>query len=123
MYINFTPSFGITFQRGTCAGVVLEVFADASKAIDRRSVSIWRSNYMRRCMCHTSTYASRIRIALFSYFRGLPVQLLLNPLLNSNLKRIDVICHHFLRDPFPKGDISVYRVPSEYHHADIKTEH
>ena len=42
MYIRFTSSYGITFQRGTASGVGLKVFVDsdfASKATDRRSVS------------------------------------------------------------------------------------
>ena len=41
-YINGTSGFGITYQRGTLAGISLEIFADAdyaSKATDRRSVS------------------------------------------------------------------------------------
>ena len=41
-YINGTSGFGITYQRGTLAGISLEVFANAdyaSKATDRRSVS------------------------------------------------------------------------------------
>ena len=41
-YIKGTSDFGLTYQRGTIAGVSLEVFADAdyaSKATDRRSVS------------------------------------------------------------------------------------
>ena len=42
MYIRFTSSYGITFQRGTASGVGLEVFVDsdfASRATDRRSIS------------------------------------------------------------------------------------
>ncbi|CAM9450595.1 unnamed protein product [Pylaiella littoralis] len=42
MYIRFTSSFGITFQRGTTGGVGFEVFVDSdyvSRATDRRSVS------------------------------------------------------------------------------------
>ena len=42
VYMSGTCGFGITFQRGTLAGISLEVFADAdyaSKATDRRSVS------------------------------------------------------------------------------------
>ena len=42
MYIRFTSSYGITFQRGTARGVGLEVFVDSdfvSRATDRRSVS------------------------------------------------------------------------------------
>ena len=42
MFIRFTSSYGITFQRGTVNGVGLEVFVDsdiASRATDRRSVS------------------------------------------------------------------------------------
>ena len=41
-YVRRTSSFGITFQRGTVAGLSMQVFADAdyaSKAADRRSVS------------------------------------------------------------------------------------
>ena len=41
-YLNGTSEFGITYQRGTSGGIVLEVFADedyASKATGRRSVS------------------------------------------------------------------------------------
>ena len=41
-YVRRTSSFGITFQRGTSAGLNLQVFADAdyaSVAADRRSVS------------------------------------------------------------------------------------
>ena len=42
MYVRFTSSYGIIFQRGTASGVGLEVFVDsdfASRATDRRSVS------------------------------------------------------------------------------------
>ena len=42
MYVRFTSSYGITFQRGTASGVGLEVFVDldfTSRATDRRSVS------------------------------------------------------------------------------------
>ena len=42
MYVRFTSSYGITFQRGTASGFGLEVFVDsdfASRATDRRSVS------------------------------------------------------------------------------------
>ena len=42
VYVRFTSSYGITFQRGTARGVGLEVFVDsdfASRATDRRSVS------------------------------------------------------------------------------------
>ena len=42
MYVRFTSSYGITFQRGTASGVGVEVFVDsyfASRATDRRSVS------------------------------------------------------------------------------------
>ena len=42
MYVKFTSSYGITFQKGTEGGVNLEVYVDsdyASKATDRRSVS------------------------------------------------------------------------------------
>ena len=42
MYVRFTSSYGITFQRGAVSGVSLEVFVDsdfASTATDRRSVS------------------------------------------------------------------------------------
>ena len=42
MYIRFTSSYGITFQRGATSGVGLEVFVDsdfASRATDRRFVS------------------------------------------------------------------------------------
>ena len=41
-YVRWTSSFGVTFQRGTAGGLILQVFADvdyASKAADRRSVS------------------------------------------------------------------------------------
>ena len=41
MYVRFTSSYSIIFQRGTASGVGLEVFVDsafASKATDRRSV-------------------------------------------------------------------------------------
>ena len=41
MYVRFTSSYGITFQRGTTSGVGLEVFVDsdfASRATDRRYV-------------------------------------------------------------------------------------
>ena len=41
-YIDGNSDFGITYQRGTLAGISLEIFADAdyaSKATDRRSVS------------------------------------------------------------------------------------
>ena len=42
MYVRFTSSFGITFQRGMVGGDRMELFVDsdfASKATDRRSVS------------------------------------------------------------------------------------
>ena len=42
MYVRFTSSFGITFQRGMVGGDQMELFVDsdfASKATDRRSVS------------------------------------------------------------------------------------
>ena len=42
MYVKFTSSYGITFQRGTEGGVNSEVYVDSdytSKATDRRSVS------------------------------------------------------------------------------------
>ena len=42
MYIRFTSSYGIPFQRGTASGVGLEMFVDsdfASRATNRRSVS------------------------------------------------------------------------------------
>ena len=42
MYVRFSSSFGITFQRGMVGGDRMELFADsdfASKATDRRSVS------------------------------------------------------------------------------------
>ena len=42
MYVRFTSSLGITFQRGTVGGDRMELFVDsdfASKATDRRSVS------------------------------------------------------------------------------------
>ena len=42
MFVRFTSSYGITFQRGTESGVTLEVYMDseyASKATYRRSVS------------------------------------------------------------------------------------
>ena len=42
MYVRFTSSFGITFQRGMVGGDRKEIFVDsdfASKATDRRSVS------------------------------------------------------------------------------------
>lgn len=42
MYVRFTVSLGITYQRGTAGGVVLEVFVDsdfASRETGRRSVS------------------------------------------------------------------------------------
>ena len=49
------------------------------------------------------------------------VQLLQNPVSNSDSKHIDV-CHHFLRELVCQRDISVSRVPSEYQHADILTK-
>ena len=42
MYVRFTSTYGITFQRGTASGVGLEVFVDsdcASRPPERRSVS------------------------------------------------------------------------------------
>ena len=42
MYVIFTSSFGIIFQRGMVGGDRMELFVDsdfASKATDRRSVS------------------------------------------------------------------------------------
>ena len=49
------------------------------------------------------------------------VQLSQNPVSNSNSKHIDVR-HHFLRELFRQGDISLSNVPSEYQHADILTK-
>ena len=46
-YIKGTSGFGITYQRGTSAGISLEVFADA----DRLEVCVRRCNYVCRCMC------------------------------------------------------------------------
>ena len=49
------------------------------------------------------------------------VQLLQNPVSNSNSKHIDVR-HHFLRELVRQGDILVSHVPSEYQHGDISTK-
>ena len=58
----------------------------------------------------------------FPVFEGNPgaLQLSKNPVSNSNSKHIDV--HHFLRELVHQRDISVNRVPSEYHHTDILTK-
>ena len=48
------------------------------------------------------------------------LQLLKNPVSNSNSKHIDVR-HHFLRELVRQGDIIVSHVPSEYQHADVLT--
>ena len=53
MYVRFTSSYGITFQRGTGGDLALEVFVDsdyASKATARKSVSIWRCCDVCRCL-------------------------------------------------------------------------
>ena len=49
------------------------------------------------------------------------VQLLQNPVSNSNSKQVDVR-HHFLKELVSQGDISVNHVPSEYQHTDILTK-
>ena len=49
------------------------------------------------------------------------LQLLKNPVSNSNSKHIDVR-HHFLRELVRQGDIIVNHVPSEHQHADILTK-
>ena len=57
MYVRFTSSFGITFQRGMVGGDRMELFLDsdfASKATDRRSVS-GAVVYVCRCLCDVST--------------------------------------------------------------------
>ena len=48
------------------------------------------------------------------------LQLLKNPVSNSNSKHIDV-GHHFLRELVRQGDSSVNHIPSEYQHADMLT--
>ena len=53
-YIKGTSDFGITYQRGTLANIVLEVLADAdyaSKATDRRSVSGGAIMCEGACVC------------------------------------------------------------------------
>ena len=53
-HIICTSGFGITFQRGTIAGIFWEVFADAdyaSKATDRRSVSGGEVMCGGACLC------------------------------------------------------------------------
>ena len=49
------------------------------------------------------------------------LQLLKNPVSNSNSKHIDVR-HHFLRELVRQGGITVNHLPSEYQHADILTK-
>ena len=51
------------------------------------------------------------------------LQLSKNPVSNSNSKHIVSkhidVCHHFLRELFRQGDISVNHVSSEYQHTDL----
>ena len=49
------------------------------------------------------------------------VQLAQNPVINSNLKHIDVR-HHFLQELVRQRDIKVVQFPSEFQHADILTK-
>ena len=59
MYVRFTSSFGINFQRGMVGGDRMELFIDsdfASKATDRRSVSgavVMFAGACVMCLCRT----------------------------------------------------------------------
>ena len=67
-YINGTCGFGITYQRGTTAGISLEVFADAdyaSKATDRRSVSGAAIMCADVCVCWYSGTQKCVTLSTF----------------------------------------------------------
>ena len=67
MYIRFTSSYGITFQRGTTSGAGLEVFVDSdfeSRATDRRSVSGGVVMFAGACMSSFSRTQKSVTLSL-----------------------------------------------------------
>ncbi|CAB1117636.1 unnamed protein product [Ectocarpus sp. CCAP 1310/34] len=150
-YVVRTSDLGISFRRGSVAGLSMEVFADAdyaSKAADRRSVSgglvmcgggcsSWFSR-TQKCVTLSRTVAEYVSLAdvmkevlfleqvwrfMFPVFEDNQgaIHLAQNPISSSNSKHIDVR-HHFIRELVSRKEISIFDVESAYQHADFLTK-
>ncbi|CAB1111466.1 unnamed protein product [Ectocarpus sp. CCAP 1310/34] len=144
-YVVRTSDLGITFRRGSLAGLSMEeVFADAdyaSKAADRRSVSgglvmcgegciSWFSR-TQKCVTLSTTERGGVWrfmlpeagmpcIPVFEDNQG-AIQLAQNPISYSNSKHIDVR-QHLIRELVGRKEISIFHVESAYQHADFLTK-
>ncbi|CAB1117587.1 unnamed protein product [Ectocarpus sp. CCAP 1310/34] len=123
-YVVRTSDLGITFRRGSVAGLSMEVFADADYA---KAEYVSLADVMKELLLLRQVRrfmlpeAGMPCIPVFEDNQG-AIQLAQKPISNSsNSKHIDVR-HHFIRELVGRKEISIFNVKSAYQHADFLTK-